>query len=198
MSGVRNKCLFLFASLFISGCGGGEHYAPVADAANVLKRRSYHQPKVWVAEPRVRRQEVLASRTFAEPAEVINPALYPMPRSTPEWQWPTQGKIIRAFTSNSKGIDITNRLGEPIYAANAGKVVYSGSGIKGYGNLIIIKHQRAYMTTYAHNSRVYVKTGQSVAKGQKIAEMGKSGASKVKLYFQVRYHGRPVNPNTLF
>jgi lipoprotein NlpD len=140
-------------------------------------------------------QEVRQVRYVAESAPAM--AMYPVNNKPSEWQWPAQGKISKAYSANSKGIDITNRLGEPILAARAGRVVYSGNGIQGYGNLIIIKHEQSYMTTYAHNSRVYVKSGQFVAKGQKIAEMGKSGTRQVKLYFQVRYRGRPVNPNTL-
>ena len=109
---------------------------------------------------------------------------------------PTMGKIIADFSeaANKKGIDIAGKLGQPVTASAPGKVVYSGSGLRGYGKLVIIKHNKTYLSAYAHNDQVLVKEGQSVARGQKIAEMGNSDAEQVKLHFEVRRFGKPVDP----
>jgi lipoprotein NlpD len=113
-----------------------------------------------------------------------------------EWDMPTQGKLIAQFSesANRKGIDIAGKLGQPVLASAAGKVVYSGSGLRGYGKLIIIKHNATYLSAYAHNDKILVKEGQSVARGQKIAAMGSTDADKVKLHFEVRRLGKPVDP----
>lgn len=113
-----------------------------------------------------------------------------------EWGLPAQGKLIGQFSesANRKGIDIAGKLGQPVLASATGKVVYSGSGLRGYGKLIIIKHNKTYLSAYAHNDKVLVKEGQSVTRGQKIAEMGSTDASEVKLHFEVRRFGKPVDP----
>ncbi len=112
------------------------------------------------------------------------------------WQWPAQGKIIGGFDAaqGHKGIDIAGTTGEPVYASAAGYVVSCGDGLHGYGNLVIIKHNNAYLSAYAHNSKLLVAEGQRVAKGQEIAEMGDSGAQHVELHFEIRRFGQPVNP----
>ena len=111
------------------------------------------------------------------------------------WSWPASGKMISGFVdSGSKGIDIGGKTGDPVTAAADGKVVYSGSGLRGYGQLVIVKHSDAYLTAYAHNHRILVKEGQTVTRGQKIAEMGNSDADQVKLHFEVRKQGKPVDP----
>jgi lipoprotein NlpD len=114
-----------------------------------------------------------------------------------EWIWPTKGKVTNGFIEggNTKGIDIEGKLGQEINAASAGKVIYNGSDLRGYGNLVIIKHNTDYLSVYAHNNKILVKEGQQVLKGQKIAEMGNSGADKVKLHFEIRYQGKSVDPN---
>jgi lipoprotein NlpD len=115
------------------------------------------------------------------------------------WQWPTQGTIIQTFTnssSDSKGIDIGGKKGQAIYAAAAGKVVYAGDALKGYGNLIIIKHNEDYLTAYAHNDKMLVKEGQDVQRGEKIATMGSTGINQVELHFEIRYKGKAVDPQT--
>jgi lipoprotein NlpD len=116
--------------------------------------------------------------------------------ATIEWGMPTQGKLIGQFSesANRKGIDIAGKLGQPVVASAAGKVVYSGSGLRGYGKLIIIKHNKTYLSAYAHNDKVLVKEGQSVTRGQKIALMGNTDADQVKLHFEVRRLGKPVDP----
>jgi lipoprotein NlpD len=114
-----------------------------------------------------------------------------------EWSWPTVGKVIAPFneaSSSGKGLDIDGKSGQPVLAAGPGKVVYSGSGLRGYGKLVIIKHNKTYLSAYAHNHKILVKEGQSVTRGQKIAEMGDSDADQVKLHFEIRRFGKPVDP----
>ena len=113
-----------------------------------------------------------------------------------DWAWPASGKVISGFseTANLKGIDIAGKSGQPVFASGPGKVVYAGSGLRGYGKLIIIKHNNTFLSAYAHNREILVKEGQQVAKGQKIAEMGDSDADQVKLHFEIRRFGKPVDP----
>jgi lipoprotein NlpD len=108
--------------------------------------------------------------------------------------WPAKGKVTGEFTETNKGIDIAGKVGEPILAASDGKVVYAGNSLRGYGNLVIIKHDNTYLTAYAHNSKLLVKEGDTVRKGQKIAEMGDTDANSAKLHFELRVNGKPVNP----
>ena len=112
------------------------------------------------------------------------------------WMWPATGKIVSTFseTATLKGIDIAGKSGQPIVASAAGKVVYAGSGLRGYGKLIIVKHNATFLSAYAHNKEIDVKEGQQVAKGQKIAEMGDTDADQVKLHFEIRRLGKPVDP----
>ena len=113
------------------------------------------------------------------------------------WRWPSRGKLLSSFSSRkgmNKGIDITGRLGEPVFAAAPGLVVYAGSGIRGYGNLLIIKHDDIYLSAYAHNSKLLVKERETVKVGQKIAEIGKSGTDRYKLHFEIRRNGKPTDP----
>ncbi|VVE68645.1 peptidase [Pandoraea captiosa] len=109
--------------------------------------------------------------------------------------WPAKGDIVGRFDdSKNKGVNIGGRAGQDVFAAGAGKVVYSGAGLRGYGNLVIIKHDSTFLTAYAHNSKLLVKEGDSVTRGQKIAEMGNSDADRVMLHFEVRKDGKPVDP----
>lgn len=113
------------------------------------------------------------------------------------WQWPTNGKIIATYSasdSGKKGVDIAGQARQPIYAAADGRVVYSGNGLRGYGNLLIIKHNETYYSAYAHNDRLHVQEEDPVKKGQRIADMGNSGTDKVMLHFEVRREGKPVDP----
>ena len=111
------------------------------------------------------------------------------------WIWPAQGKLIAGFDEvKNKGYDIEGKAGDPIIAAGDGRVVYAGAGLRGYGNLIILKHNNTYLTAYAHNQTLLVKEDQTVKKGQKIAEMGNSDADRVKLHFEIRRQGTPVDP----
>jgi lipoprotein NlpD len=108
--------------------------------------------------------------------------------------WPAKGKVTGEFNETNKGIDIAGKVGEPVLAAADGKVVYAGNSLRGYGNLVIVKHDNTYLTAYAHNSKLLVKEGDSVRKGQKIAEMGDTDTNSPKLHFELRVNGRPVNP----
>jgi lipoprotein NlpD len=111
------------------------------------------------------------------------------------WMWPASGKLVGTFSEGgNKGVDIAGKAGDPVLAASGGKVVYSGAGLRGYGKLVIVKHNNNFLTAYAHNKTVLVKEGQSVGKGQKIAEMGDTDADQVKLHFEVRRQGKPVDP----
>jgi lipoprotein NlpD len=112
------------------------------------------------------------------------------------WMWPSDGKIIATFDEGkNKGIDIAGKPGQQVMAAGAGKVMYAGSGIRGYGNLVIVKHSNSLLSAYAHNRSIVVKEGQNVNKGQVIAEMGDSDADSVKLHFEIRQQGKPVDPS---
>ncbi|MBU3549335.1 peptidoglycan DD-metalloendopeptidase family protein [Polynucleobacter sp. P1-05-14] len=108
--------------------------------------------------------------------------------------WPAKGKVTGEFSETNKGIDIAGKVGEPVLAASDGKVVYAGNSLRGYGNLVIVKHDNTYLTAYAHNSKLLVKEGDAVRKGQKIAEMGDTDTTAAKLHFELRVNGKPVNP----
>ncbi len=110
--------------------------------------------------------------------------------------WPAKGKVVGTFseTANLKGIDIAGSAGQPVLASAGGTVVYAGTGLRGYGKLIIVKHNKTYLSAYAHNREILVKEGQEVTKGQKIAEMGNTDATEVKLHFEIRRLGKPMDP----
>lgn len=113
------------------------------------------------------------------------------------WRWPTKGRIIDNFSlseGGNKGVDIAGYSGQPIFAIGEGRVVYAGNALRGYGNLIIIKHNNNYLSAYAHNDTILVRERQKVKKGQKVATMGSTGTSSVRLHFEIRYKGKSVNP----
>jgi len=116
--------------------------------------------------------------------------------STVKWRWPVRGKILHRFSAKSgkKGLGISGKSGQRIVAAAAGRVVYSGSGLRGYGKLIIIKHNDTYLSAYANNKKILVNEQQKVKSGQHIADMGSNGANKTMLHFEIRKNGKPVNP----
>jgi lipoprotein NlpD len=131
------------------------------------------------------------------PAKTDNTA----PPAAPEgdelqFAWPASGKIVSVFNdgANLKGIAIAGKAGQPIFASAPGKVIFSGTGIRGFGKLIVIKHNNIFLSVYGHNSELLVKEGQNVSKGQKIAEMGNTDADQVKLHFEIRRFGKPVDP----
>ena len=136
------------------------------------------------------------SQAPVKPAPGVTP-LISTPRSAAGWGWPSRGAVIGRFSSNgslNKGIDIAGELGEPVLAASDGSVVYAGSGLRGYGELVIIKHSDTYVSAYGHNRRLLVREGQQVKVGQSIAEMGSTGTDRVKLHFEIRRQGKPVDP----
>ena len=115
-----------------------------------------------------------------------------------KWSWPVRGKVIQKFSPSrgKKGIDISSAQGVSVKASEAGKVVYSGQGLVGYGRMVIIKHNETFLSAYAHNQNLLVNEGQFVKKGQTIARLGRSGTDKFKLHFEIRKNGKPVNPLT--
>jgi lipoprotein NlpD len=114
-----------------------------------------------------------------------------------DWAWPAKGKLLASYTEANKGIDIAGTLNAPVLAAADGKVMYSGTGIRGYGKLVILKHNNVFLSAYAHNQNILVKEGQDVKRGQKIAEMGATDTDQVKLHFEIRKQGKPVDPARL-
>ncbi|WP_291932209.1 peptidoglycan DD-metalloendopeptidase family protein [Limnohabitans sp.] len=140
--------------------------------------------------------------TSAKPAAAPAPAPAPTSASAPSandeglgFAWPASGTVVAGFDeAKNKGLDIAGKAGDPVLAAADGQVVYAGAGLRGYGNLIILKHNNTFLTAYAHNQALLVKEDQKVRKGQKIAEMGKTDADRVKLHFEIRRQGKPVDP----
>jgi lipoprotein NlpD len=113
-----------------------------------------------------------------------------------KWVWPVRGKVIAGYdeAAGRKGIQLAAPYGSPVYAAAAGRVVYAGHGLRGYGKLTIIRHGKVYLSAYAHQSKILVKEGDMVAQGQQIGTVGDTDAERVKLHFEIRAYGRPVNP----
>lgn len=151
------------------------------------------------AAPVVTPKPEIAKATLPKPpptAELAKSASAVEDDDKVDWNWPAEGKILANFNDNSsaKGLDIGGTLGQPVIAAAAGKVVHTGSTLRGYGKLIIIKHNKSYFSVYAHNNQVLVREGQVVVKGQRIGEMGSSDADRVKLHFEIRHLGKPVDP----
>ena len=147
------------------------------------------------------------SRPLSETSPVATPAPAPAPAPSPApaaaagdeipFVWPATGAVIANFDENTnKGVSIGGKIGDPVLAAADGRVVYAGAGLRGYGNLIILQHNNTYLTAYAHNQALLVRENQAVKQGQKIAEMGSSDADRVKLHFEVRRLGKPVDPLT--
>lgn len=159
-----------------------------------VKRKAHRttkQPPARTVQP-VRRQ---AAKSTSSPRPAKKPSQSGNVRLS--WRWPSRGKLISTFSarnSSRQGIDISGRSGQPIYAAATGRVVYSGSGLRGYGELIIIKHNATYFSAYAHNKKLRVREDQRVKKGQHIADMGNTGSDRVMLHFEIRRNGIPVNP----
>ena len=114
-----------------------------------------------------------------------------------DWMWPVKGTVIAPFSETSKGMDIAGRKGEPVRAAASGRVIYADAGLRGYGKLVIIRHNNKWLSAYAHNDKILVKEQQEVKKGQEIAEMGATDADRVKLHFEIRRQGKPVDPEKI-
>jgi murein DD-endopeptidase MepM/ murein hydrolase activator NlpD len=135
------------------------------------------------------------AQTPSKPATTSSARRRTAPPGAISLVWPAQGKVTRNYDgSGSNGIVISNASGTPVVAAAPGTVAYSGSGLRGYGHLVIVKHNASFLSIYAHNSKLLVKEGQRVSQGQKIAEMGNSDSKQVGLYFELRYDGQAVDP----
>ena len=159
-------------------------------------------PPASAARPAASAPVAAASAPVAA-ASAPTPAPAPAPTPAPSangdedvgWIWPAQGPLVAGFDeAKNKGLDISGKAGDAVVASADGRVVYAGAGLRGYGNLIILKHNNTFLTAYAHNQTLLVKEDQSVKKGQKIAEMGNSDADRVKLHFEIRRQGKPVDP----
>lgn len=150
------------------------------------------------ASPRASQPARPATQVAAPAARPAPPApTANLPVNVAGWGWPVQGPLLSRFQSNgslNKGIDIAGQLGQPVKAAASGVVVYAGRGLLGYGDMIIVKHNETYLSAYAHNSKLLVNEGDKVKVGQVIAEMGSSGTDRVKLHFEIRRKGQPVDP----
>ncbi len=134
----------------------------------------------------------------AKPPAQTEPKPFPPGADEVEWIWPVTGKIVSPFNeASNKGIGIAGKMGQPVVAAGPGRVIFSGTGIRGLGKLIVIKHNEKFLSVYAHNRELLVKEGQTVTRGQKIAEMGNTDTDQVKLHFEIRRQGKPVNPADL-
>lgn len=159
--------------------------------------RAHHQPSKAPAKPAVAASGAASKgnknqtldKPISPPISVANGSL--------EWVWPVKGEVLEKFQAGeglNKGIDIRGKLGEPVLAAAPGEVVYSGTGLRGYGKLVIVKHNEQLLSAYAHNRVLVVAEGDKVKAGQKIAEVGDSGTDSVKLHFEIRQDGKPVDP----
>ncbi|RAM64025.1 NlpD lipoprotein [Herbaspirillum rubrisubalbicans] len=161
----------------VARTGAGQSPRPAASSASGTPRKSTTRP---------------ATKPAAKPQDDDDDAPAPADAKL-DWMWPTQGKSAPSADSYKKGIDISGSQGQSVVAAAAGKVTYAGHGIRGYGNMVIIKHTPQLLSVYAHNDSILVKEGQMVTRGQQIATMGNSDTNKVKLYFEIRRNGKPVN-----
>ena len=175
--------------------------APVAGSGSFLKREPKAGKETYSDQALAQAQGAAQAKVSEVPAaapEVKAEAKPPVPAPAAEvspWTWPSSGKVIGSFGSNgNKGIDISGKLGDPVVAAEAGKVILANNTLRGYGNIVVIKHSSTLISVYAHNSKLLVKEEQSVTRGQKISEMGDSDTDQVKLHFEVRLQGKPVDP----
>lgn len=142
----------------------------------------------------------VAASAASAPASSPQPAAAPVAAANTDddtaFIWPASGSLVAGFDeARNKGLDIAGKAGDPVLAAADGRVVYAGAGLRGYGNLVILKHNNTFLTAYAHNQTLLVKEDQTVRKGQKIAEMGNTDADRVKLHFEIRRNGKPVDPS---
>lgn len=183
------------------------HVEPKLQELNTSSQKIKDQPKIYkipyseFATAKIEKYQLEpehgAVGSTPKPVAVEKPSQeYDSGDNNLNWGTPTKGKVIGDYSesSNRKGIDISGSRGQSIMASEAGKVVYSGSGLRGYGKLVIIKHNKTFLSAYAHNEQLLVKEGQNVTKGQKIAEMGSTDSDQVKLHFEIRKFGKPVDP----
>lgn len=153
------------------------------------------KPAAVAKSPTTARKPVTAKPAPTKPSP--SQTAKPKAQDNESWRWPAVGPVLRAFVATSqahKGIDIKGKMGESVKASRSGTVVYAGSGLVGYGNLLILKHSERYLSAYGHNRRLLVKEGDYVKAGQVIAELGDSGTDTAKLHFEIRVDGKPVDP----
>jgi len=144
---------------------------------------------------RLKQGDTVPPPVAAKPEKSIEPKTADAAPAAIDWAWPSSGKLLAPFNdSTNKGLDLAGNSGDAVLAAAAGKVVYAGSGLRGYGKLVIVKHDATFLSAYAHNSAILVSEGQSVARGQKIAEVGSTDTDQTKLHFEIRRQGKPVDP----
>lgn len=173
---------------------------PVIRTAPAKPKPVVVKPKPVVVKPKTPAKPAAAPRSEKKPKPSAVNAKESQSTGSLSWRWPSKGKVLTNFytgSSASKGIDIAGKKGESVVAAADGDVVYAGSGLRGYGKLVIIKHNDTYLSAYAHNNRLQVKEGDKVTAGQHIADIGSSGTgarNQPKLHFQIRRHGKPVDP----
>lgn len=159
-------------------------------AAEMLKREPKGGKTPYADEGKVAEAKPADTKPVEKPAD--KPAAAP---DDVAWAWPANGKLIAPFAeASNKGLDIAGKTGEPVLAAGDGVVSYVGAGLRGYGNLIVLRHNSSYLSVYAHNSSILVKEKQAVSRGQKIGEIGSSDAESPRLHFEIRRQGKPVDP----
>lgn len=176
-TGWHRKLRLFCCSILLVSCASTPNYAPVTDV--------------------VAYEAVIRRHAASSPSSI---SVRQIPQSTEEnarvkrWIWPARGVIVTPYSAQSKGIDIAANAGSPVYAAASGRVVYAGNGLRGYGGIIIIKHNKQYLTIYAYNRRLFVRQGDLLKIGQKIAEMGENTHAQTRLHFEIRSYGKPINP----
>ena len=173
--------------------GGKEPYSDEAHAR--LNRSGETAPKTTLAAVDLKPEPKTEPPPEAKPEPKAEPATATGPDDV-AWQWPSSGKVMSPYSdSGNKGLDFGGKSGDPVQAAADGKVVYAGAGLRGYGELVIVKHNATFLSAYAHNRKILVKEGQQVTRGQKIAEMGSTDSDSVKLHFEIRKQGKPTDPS---
>ncbi len=207
----RNYLIYSGQTLVLSGVKKKNTASPSSNRRQVATTNKESAPKSRSTTSRsssnvsrtppvsTSRQVSKTVRSEKKSSQKIPVAKSKYPAGVIRWRWPTRGRVITNFStgkSANKGIDIQGKKGDSVFAAASGQVVYAGSGLRGYGQLIIIKHSEVYLSAYAHNDRIRVKEGQNVKAGQHIADIGSSGSrtESVKLHFEIRRNGQPVNP----
>ncbi len=211
---ITRFLLGLTIVLFLSSCGKTNTYAPVVEGwQQTPAAHSYYKVQkddtiysiAWAFDMDYR--ELAHINHLPEPYKIrVGQQLCMNPirggkvfqnHNVKHWLWPARGKIIKKFAlheGGNKGIDINGHFGEPVIASANGIVVYSGSGLRGYGKLVIIKHNANFLSAYAYNRRILVTEGQTVKAGQKIAIIGRNNSGRIVLHFEIRLNGKPVNP----
>lgn len=167
----------------------------VFQRVNVPQPDKREHPQVQSeVKPEVKPEVKVVIRKQVNATAISLPAKIKLIPDVPSWVSPANGRIAALYSPRHRGIDISGRLGDPVYAISSGNIVYAGNGLRGYGNLIIIKHNNEYLSTYAYNKSIKVKAGEWVKKGQTIGEMGYKDKNKVMLYFELRRNGQPIDP----